>query len=181
MGVALALAFTLPQAAAQPIVHWTTNFYSVTGANFREWRVSLRHARPWRDGFDADTRWNVRWNYRANPSPSGCTPTQVTTIVTIVTTLPRWVPPADAAPEVKEQWSRFFVTLAKHEEGHARFGISAAQQIDRELKSVSGAPDCATLRNTINGRAQAILDEHRKREVVYDRDTAHGTRASRGD
>ena len=72
---------------AQDTVHWTTNFYAVTGANFREIRQSIARSRPWKDGFDGDTRWEIRWKFNVVRSAGGRSWNSFTTTPTITTTL----------------------------------------------------------------------------------------------
>ena len=161
---------------AQTSVTWFTNFYSVTGANFREIRQSIGTSRPWRDDFDGDTRWEVNWRFTTVQFANGCTCSSYYTSVKITTTLPRWTPPADVLPEVKEQWTRYFTNLAQHELGHARFGLAAAAEVERRIASVGAQPDCAQLKQVISERANQAITEFRRREVEYDKNTNHGRR-----
>lgn len=160
----------------QNFVIWTTNYYPVTGANFREIRQSIAASRPWQGGFDGDTRWGVDWKFSLAETASGCSCTSFSTTTKIVTTLPRWTPPTNAFPEVKEQWTRYFTNLARHEAGHARIGIAAATEVGKYISPMDGQPNCDQLKRTINERAAKIVDDSRAREKEYDRRTAHGTR-----
>ena len=161
-------------SASAQTFHWTTNFYSVTGANFREIRQSIARSRPWSDGFDGDTQWTVNWSYQLTPVPAGCVCTSLRTTTTIVTTMPRWLPPGDVLPEVKEQWTRYFTNLLQHEVGHARIGMAAAAEVDRQLRQNSTASDCQTLKQMIDERAERIVDAHRAKDREYDQRTNHG-------
>ena len=170
------LMFSIMGAEAQRTVAWTTNFYSVTGTNFRDIRQSIASARPWRDDFDGDTRWEVTWRFTTVQFANGCTCSSFETSVKITTTLPRWTPPADVLPEVKEQWTRYFTNLAQHELGHARFGLAAAAEIERRIAGIGAQSDCAQLKQVINERANQAIAEFRRREVEYDKNTNHGRR-----
>src|SRR5947208_619452 len=59
------LALSTFSISAQLSIVQTTNYYTVTGANFREIRQSISMARPWNDGFDGDTRWTVEWKFNS--------------------------------------------------------------------------------------------------------------------
>jgi predicted secreted Zn-dependent protease len=155
-------------------IHWTTNFYSVTGADFREIRQSIASSRPWNDGFDGDTRWRINWSYQLTPTPSGCAYTGFRTTTTIVTTMPRWTPPTNVVPEVKEQWTRFFTNLMQHEVGHARIGMAAAAEINRQVLQIGGASDCEGMKREIDGLANRIVEIHHARDKEYDERTNHG-------
>src|SRR5215213_2250665 len=82
-------------AHAQNSVSWTTNFYAVSGTNFREIRRAIEQSRPWKDNFDGDTRWEINWKFTTTQGPSGCSPSGFSTTTKIVVTLPRWTPPPD--------------------------------------------------------------------------------------
>jgi predicted secreted Zn-dependent protease len=171
------LLLLLPLSAfAQLSTVWTTNYYTVTGANFREIRQSLASSRPWKDGFDGDTRWTVSWNFNLTSTPATCSCSSFSTTLKITTTLPRWTPPTNAVPEVKEQWARYFTALAQHEAGHARVGSAGAAEVHKAIAQVPAQADCETLRKLINERAERILDDYRAREKEYDRRTDHGMR-----
>ena len=158
-------------------VHWTTNFYAVAGANFREIRQSISTTRPWKDGFDGDTRWTVKWQFSSSQGASGCFCTRFSTTTTITTTLPRWTPPTNVMTQVKEQWTRYFTNLAQHEAGHARIGIAAANEIQRQVHQLGVQPDCDTLSRAINNKAEAVVTDYRQREKEYDRVTEHGMKS----
>ena len=105
-----ALALFPLAATAQNSIVWTTNFYSVTGANLREIRQSIAVARPWPDSFDGDTRWTVKWNFKLSETASGCACSSFSTATKIVTTLPRWKPAPATDPDVN--MSFWFAVLA---------------------------------------------------------------------
>jgi predicted secreted Zn-dependent protease len=128
---------------AQNSVTWTTNFYAVTGANWREIRESIARARPWTDSFDGDTRWNITWRFTTAQSPAGCSCSSFSTAIRITTTLPRWTPPPDVTPSVKEEWTRSFTNLAIHEAGHAPIGLAAAVATQNRTAAGGMQPDCA--------------------------------------
>ena len=172
----VALAVLVSITARAQTVYWTTNFYSVTGANWREIRQSIAGARPWRDGFDGDTRWAIKWQFSTAQNPGGCYCTRFATTTTITTTLPRWTPPTNIFPQVKEQWTRYFTNLAQHEAGHARIGIAAAAEIQRQVAALGVHSDCQQLGAAVNEAADKVIHDYREREKEYDRRTQHGTR-----
>jgi predicted secreted Zn-dependent protease len=175
----LALLGTGLTAAAQT-VQWTTNFYNVTGADFREIRRSIERARPWPEPFDGDTRWTVTWRFTFKDSPAGCTLAGLQTATTITTTMPRWTPPPDVLPEVKERWTRYYTNLLAHEAGHGRFALAAAAEIRQRTQTLSPAGDCDALKRQINQAAGQIIEAYRTREKEYDRRTDHGRNTGGG-
>jgi predicted secreted Zn-dependent protease len=155
-------------------VRWTTNFYSVTGANFREIRQSITQSRPWAADFDGDTRWKIEWRFNTVETANGCVCTGFGTTTTITTTMPRWTPPTNASPELKQQWTRYYTNLAQHEIGHARLGLAAANEVGKKIAEVTAQPDCTQLKNIVNERAEKVVEDYRAREREYDHQTDHG-------
>jgi predicted secreted Zn-dependent protease len=176
LATGIMLALFSCSACAQLSIIQTTNYYSVTGANFREIRQSISEARPWKDGFDGDTRWTVEWKFNSVQTAAGCACSSSSTTTRIVTTLPRWIPSADVAPEVKERWTNYFIPLAQHEAGHARIGMAAATEVLKTIATIDMQPDCDRLKKLINERAERVVDDYRGREKEYDRRTEHGTK-----
>jgi predicted secreted Zn-dependent protease len=171
--MALGVFLSAPPARAQAL-QWTTNFYAVTGTTFREIRHSIAASRPWQDSFDGDTRWTVSWRFSLRQGAGGCSPLGVTTETKITTTLPRWTPPTNATPELKQQWTRYFTNLAMHEAGHARIAIAAAAEVRQRLGELGPQPDCEGMKRVINERGDKVVDDYRAREREYDRVTNHG-------
>jgi predicted secreted Zn-dependent protease len=161
-------------------VQWTTNFYNVTGADFRDIRRSIERARPWPEAFDGDTRWTVNWKFNFQETPAGCALTSLSTATKITTTMPRWTPPPDVLPETKERWTRYYTNLLAHEAGHARLALAAAAEIRQQLPTMPAQPACDSLRQLINERAEKIVADHRAREKDYDRRTDHGRNVGGG-
>ena len=174
--IVAALFTSAPATQAQNSVTWTTNFYVVTGTNFREIRRSIEQGRPWKDSFDGDTRWEITWRFSTVQSPGGCSCSSFSTATKITVTLPRWTPPPDVLPQVKEQWTRYFTNLAQHEVGHARLGLAAAAEVQKRMANVGTQTDCAQLKQLINERANQAVADYRRREVEYDARTDHGRR-----
>jgi predicted secreted Zn-dependent protease len=178
--IAAAVALLCPGLAPAQIVQWTTNYYAVTGANFREIRQSIAASRPWQDSFDGDTRWTISWRFTAAPNASGCSCSSYSTTTKITTTMPRWTPPADVVPEVKERWTRYYTNLLQHETGHARLALAAAAEVRQRLSEIGVQPDCERLKNVIGERANRVVDDYRAREKEYDRRTDHGRTPAAG-
>jgi len=169
--------FLLPLvAAAQSSFVWTTNFYSVTGGSFREIRQSINQSRPWKDPFDGITQWTVEWKFNFAPARNGCACSGPSTSTRIITTMPRWTPPTGVPTEVIEQWTRFFVRLARHEAGHARIGAAAAAAVRKAIEETGPQPDCDALKKLVTENAERAITEYRRRDSNYDRITEHGAK-----
>jgi len=172
--LAIGLAFCAAFTARAQMVQWTTNYYSVTGTDFREIRRSIETARPWKDPFDGDTRWTVTWKFNFTENAAGCSGSSFSTTTKITTTMPRWTPPADVLPEMKELWTRYYTNLVAHETGHARLALAAAAEIRQRLGETAAQANCDQLKRVINERAEKVVADYRAREKEYDRRTDHG-------
>src|ERR1041384_532323 len=87
LATSLVVSATLT-AQAQNSTVCTTNFYNITGSSFRDIRESIARARPWKDAFDGDTHWDVRWKFQYQARPGGCSITSYSVTTKIVITLP---------------------------------------------------------------------------------------------
>ena len=161
-------------------VQWTTNFYPVTGADFRDIRRSMETTRPWPEPFDGDTRWTLTWKFNFHETAVGCTLASFSTTTIITTTLPRWTPPPDVRPETKERWTRYYTNLLAHETGHARLALAAAAEVRQRLGEASAQANCDQLRTLLNDRANRVVENYRAREKEYDRRTDHGRNSESG-
>ena len=171
------IAALLPvRACAQDKLQWTTNYYSVTGDTLAEIHHSLRQGRPWKDKFHGDglTDWRVDWRFSLAESADGCRIRQFTTTTTITITLPRWTASTNAPPNVRKAWERYIAALGQHEAGHAQFGLAAAAEMQKGMKSTGLEPACETLKEKINGLCQRIVEDYKKRDKDYDQRTDHG-------
>lgn len=170
----MVLAFCALASVRAQTVQWTTNFYNVTGADFRDLRRSIENARPWKEGFDGDTRWTVTWKFNFHETAIGCALASFSTTTKITTTMPRWTPPPDVPPETKERWTRYYTNLLAHETGHARLALAAAAEIRQRLGETPAQANCEQLKQLVNARAEKVVADYRAREKDYDRRTDHG-------
>lgn len=149
--------------------------YRVTGATASELRSSMLMAGPEKDGrrWFGMTDWEVQWQFRYEPTESGCSMEWVGVEFSSRMTLPVWDGERGADPALVREWRVFARALRMHEEGHTATGLRAAREIRRRLQSVR-ANSCRTIAEEANSTAHEILDHFRQREREYDRETGHG-------
>ena len=174
------LVFSALACVRAQTVQWTTNFYNVTGADFRDLRRSIENARPWPEPFDGDTRWTVTWKFNFHETAAGCALASFSTTTKITTTMPRWTPPPDVRPETKERWTRYYTNLLAHETGHARLALAAAAEIRQRVGEAPAQASCDQLKRLLNERAEKVVADYRAREKDYDRRTDHGRNPADG-
>ncbi len=154
----------------------TTNYYIFGGTNFHQMRAAMASGRPWKQTlpFDANTEWHIqsRYNLSQNQNGFGLSGVDVTTTVKI--TLPRWIPAKPVTWDLVTNWSRCFVGLIVHEQGHKQLALAAGAELRRRLEALSGYPSRQELATTAERTINDTLDEFRRREVKYDEVTGHG-------
>ena len=175
----LCLALAPGGVHAQNTLLWSTNYYLVTGSGTDELRESMHRSKPWKHQGDLDrmvglTTWHIEWQFKVTPTANGCRCSSFTTRTAITNTLPRWLPPTNAPPELKTAWAHFATALARHEDGHSRLALSAVAEMHRQVKELTEDSDCEALTMTLNALARRTLQEFRKRDQDYDRATNHG-------
>lgn len=152
--------------------------YPVAGSTRAQLASLIEMLGPTRGGrrFGAFTDWQVRWVYVRAREGDRWRASEVTVTATITTTLPRWRAPSTVDAALARAWSEYVSALEAHEAGHVALGRSAGRALDDALRALPSQPSVAALDATASATARAIVDEHRQREVDYDRETAHGAR-----
>ncbi len=161
---------------AQDTITAKTNYYAIVGKTAWELRASLDGARPWKNRIpgDASTQWNVRWSFKTIASESGCRLESLEVKATITLTLPRWRPAAETPADLQTRWQTYLSALEKHEEGHRTLAERAAAEVGRQVRAMGAAQNCEALAQSIKKMGNSIIDEYRRKEAEYDRETQHG-------
>lgn len=152
-------------------------YYYVAGGSAPQLRAELNRLRPAdADGrrHDARTRWGVHWRFTTRRSVTGCEVASFVVTFESVTTLPRWTNERDGTPALVAQWRAYEAALTQHEEGHKRIGQLAAQAVRDAGAGVPPQTVCAQLGPIVNSRANAVLEEYRRKDRQYDAETNHG-------
>jgi len=136
--------------------------------------MAMNRARPWRENTDAMTAWRVEWKYTAMNEIAGCRPESIATSTTITMTLPRYVPPTNAAPAIKERWARYFSALIRHEIQHGANGLAAAGAVRDRIAATGNRRDCGTLGRDVTAAVNATLATYRAKDRELDERTRHG-------
>lgn len=176
--IVLSLAVVASTAVARgPKVKTKYEYYEVGGESAEDVRHMMnRRGVRWKDGktYDAVTRWHVRWTYRYERTDGRCRISEVTTYVDVVIRLPLWNAGDECPQSLRNQWDSYFSALHRHELGHRRFGIDAAEEIEEAISRLNPELDCADLETAANELGKRILERYRREEVAYDRSTRHG-------
>jgi predicted secreted Zn-dependent protease len=156
---------------------FSIEYFTLTGTTARALSAEIDAKGPFgEDGRRSDgyTHWAMNWSFGFDSSDAGCTASRVVVDLDILMTLPRWTPPPGTDAELLSRWNRYIAALRIHEDGHRYRAETAARDMRQALLLERPAPDCDTLRNRLDSRANGLLDDLRKRQAVYDRETAFG-------
>lgn len=173
--LALLLVYApLISTAANPSL--TVDYYPIAGATARALRAEMNRLGPTNEAGrnDGNTHWDVQWRYDYDRNAGGCTAVNVRVTLEVRMTMPRWTPPANAPRTLIVTWQQFVDALRKHEDGHYKLAIEAAEEVGRVLRTNRTASDCERLRTRQNAAANAVLEDLRRRHARYDRDTDSG-------
>lgn len=163
-----------------PGVEVATRTYDVFGLTPFDIRVDMNRARQAAGlPFDARTEWRVFWRFSLSSGWRGarrrCSVSGGSVRVEINYILPNWVDGDRAAPAVRGHWERYFTALIEHEDGHAEFGIAAAEDIRTMIERFPSMARCGQLREAINAGALEIIDNYAAEDDAYDKRTRNGT------
>lgn len=177
MRILLYLSFLLLPAVAGAEVTQSLEIktYPVTYQADTSLRQAISSASPIRHGgkvFHGYTRWHVNWQFWWTQAPDGrCSIHHTRTRVNGTITLPVL---QGAPAEASQAFDTYVTALRQHEMGHYRFGLDAANHIDRAILALPPQANCALLEVTANRVGRDILDEAIRAEIEYDRTTQHG-------
>jgi len=163
--------------SASPVVNIKTSYYSVSGSTANELRKSLNANSPVRQSgkrYDAYTAWMVHWHFNWNKRQGQCYITHASSTVDVRFTMPRWTNRNQANGKLKSKWDKYYTALTAHENGHKRFGINAAREIERRIQKMPPSATCTLLEQKANALGKKVLEKYIYREKAYDKTTRHG-------
>lgn len=152
-------------------------FYEVSGRTATELRADMDKLGPLdrhQIRRDAYTGWSVKWSYGFVRGPDQCSANPVRVSVEVTYTLPRWRMPVDVDPRLHARWTRYMGSLRRHEDGHRDIGVHAGEEVRRRIEAMAARSDCETLDRDANRVGHEVVDNYRRIEKAYDRDTNHG-------
>jgi predicted secreted Zn-dependent protease len=89
-------------------------------------------------------------------------------------TLPRWTPPAGAAPELLGRWERFMKTLITHQNARLDHARELERSLGPALAALEPARDCAALDAAVKARYAELEEQTKARaqepaaEIVFE-------------
>ena len=167
--VFMVLLFVAAPARAEVDETIETRTYEVRGSLAADVRARLNAQH--KDGFDAQTTWNIAWRFKYSLRGLHCVIDSVRTQLAIVYEMPRLTTPT---PVLQASFDAYLVKLRVHEDGHAGNGRAIARRIDAGIASLPPAATCDKLGTAANAFGTAMIAEGAKFDIDYDRRTSHG-------
>ena len=121
------------------------NYYNIKGKTTQQLKWQMKNNGP--NGYWAYVNWYV------NLKTGSCHVS-----LKIKYTYPRWSDIHQAPKSLQQKWRRMIFALKKHEKGHARHGVEAAREINRN--------NCKN--------PQATIDKWAAQDKIFDQRTKHG-------
>ena len=87
---------------------------------------------------------------------------------------PRWTDFQNTPGALRTQWQIYRANLLRHEEGHVKIAVRAAEAIDKYLGVCGASLSLDKLKSDIQKNTTALLRQYRKIDRGYDRRTRHG-------
>ena len=145
-------------------------YYELRSQDWASMRAEIDARAP--KGYHGLASWQVRYNYRWNPTSDGqCSVTAVVPEFAGEILMPRWVPGPAVSADQRARWERYSAALKLHEDGHVAHG----KQLASALAQISGLrADCGSIAAAVKARADALIRRYSGADAEYDRQTNHG-------
>ena len=172
---------TASVAVSSPLVKRKNENYEVTGSTAAELRKTMNQKRPVNDAnesYDGLTEWSITWDYQAKYRGRVWMVSNRSVELEVKVVAPRWTNFQNAPPLLRKQWRIYLANLLRHENGHVKVALLAANAIDKYLSSHGGASSLEKLQTDIKKNTHTLLEHYQKIDRDYDKRTRHG--ASQG-
>ena len=159
--------------------------YTVSGATARELAESMRSESPGSGWYRFN--WSMRWGYdqaalrqtslsRGSVGQNRCGIDAIRITLTFRSTVPEWLSPDDADPELVTQWNAYTDAIRLHGEGHRDVALDAVREIHRRLERLEteDTNNCTLLQREARSLVDEIWEEYREVDRTYHDSTEGG-------
>ena len=151
---------------ASPLVKRRNETYQITGSTVHDLRQMINRDGPTNsdDGkrYDGLTEWSLKWDYKLKRRGKMWIVVNRTVLLDIKVLTPRWTDFQTAPGILRTQWQIYRANLLRHEEGHVRVALRAANAIDKYLGTCGASSSMEKLRNDIQKNTRALLKQYLK-------------------
>jgi predicted secreted Zn-dependent protease len=180
--VALMLALT---ASAEPssvepvhrlsITERETHF-RLNGTSAGELRRQLDARRPPRatEHWHALTEARFETHVELKIGEEGCGFAALEVELEIITVMPRWRPRHSVSRQLEDRWQAMLAGLRRHEDGHRRHAVAAAQDLYQRLVELPPQPRCSEFEARVRAENSRTMIRLQLKTDVYDAFTGRG-------
>ena len=120
------------------------------------------------------TDWRLSYKYTRRATPGGgCQVGSLETVLDLKIRMPRWTPPAGAAPDQVSRWQRYSGALLGHEYGHVQNARNTETGFKRAALAAMAA-DCGSLDASLRSLFDNAIQQGNAADRAYDDQTRHG-------
>ena len=124
--------------------------------------------------YDGLTEWSLTWDYQLKRRGKVWIVSGRSVLLDIKVLTPRWSNFQNTPGALRTQWRIYRANLLRHEEGHVKIAVRAAEAIDKYLGVCGASLSLDKLKSDIEKNTTALLLQYRKIDRGYDRRTRHG-------
>ena len=180
MAIYLVFAGEMP-ASAKVIVKEKTIHFSVSGNNGEEIYKSLllegQKAASKRDAIAAMGREIDLTDGEAEITNGRCIVTRVDIVLRLTFFLPKLRPAGKTSQQTRRAWKNLYDELEKHERQHARIQLEGIEEVERQIKRISGTAvfGCRDYVPMLMMRLYPVILRIEQRHAAFDRADSRST------
>jgi predicted secreted Zn-dependent protease len=119
-------------------------------------------------GKPACTEWNIDPVLGFEPMEGGCGPSEISTRVTVIYRLPRWLPATPPTARMQAWWPGQLAHILVHEGGHRDLAVTTANAIQEMLEALPPERSCEEMQALAKSEALALIAEGNRLQRDYD-------------
>lgn len=150
--------------------------YEVDGTDIVSLRRQLDRRRQSGAHWHGLTAASLDVNARFESVDGVCVTRMIEVRVEVTIWLPVWRPSGQAAPELVERWDAALAGLRRHEDGHRRHVLDAANALFLELTALPASDSCEVLDGEVRRHAARAKARLQVKGIGYDALTHYGAR-----
>ncbi len=126
--------------------------------------------------YDGLTEWSITWDYQLKRRGKVWIVANRNVQLNIKVLTPRWTDFQNTPGVLQTQWRIYRANLLRHEEGHVKVALRAANAVDKYIGTCGGSSSLEKLKGDIQRNTENLLKQYRKIDRSYDQRTRHGAK-----
>lgn len=141
-----------------------TDYYNINGTDGYELKEQMELLGPKTlqgQPVNADTKWDVKWNYKLKEINDRCQLRHIKVKLYVTYHLPEWQNFDEGPPELQKEWNDYLKGLVDYEKERKKIALLAAKKVLERLVSLSSESSCSKLSRRAEIIAKQTLDQHK--------------------